>query len=84
MSYPYQIKSLEEYHEAYQKSVSDPEGFWSEIAATFSWHKPWEKVLEWNFKEPKVQWFIGGKLNITSGSSPGHPGRPACYHMGAQ
>ena len=65
MSYPYQIKSLEEYHEAYQKSVSDPEGFWSEIAATFSWHKPWEKVLEWNFKEPKVQWFIGGKLNIT-------------------
>lgn len=65
MSYPYQIKSLEEYHKAYQKSVSDPEGFWSEIAATFSWHKPWEKVLEWNFKEPKVQWFIGGKLNIT-------------------
>jgi acetyl-CoA synthetase len=23
------------------------------------------KVLNWNFTEPKVEWFIGGKLNIT-------------------
>jgi len=27
--------------------------------------KKWDKVLEWNFKEPKVEWFKGGKLNIT-------------------
>jgi acetyl-CoA synthetase len=65
MSYPYQIRSLQQYHEAYQKSVSDPEGFWADIASHFSWRKPWEKVLEWNFREPRVQWFIGGKLNIT-------------------
>ena len=65
MSYPYQIRSLQQYHEAYQKSVSDPEGFWADIASHFSWRKPWEKVLDWNFREPQVQWFIGGKLNIT-------------------
>jgi acetyl-CoA synthetase len=65
MSYPYQIRSLQQYHEAYQKSVSDPEGFWSDIATHFSWRKPWDKVLDWNFREPQVQWFIGGKLNIT-------------------
>ena len=65
MSYPYQIKSLEQYHEAYRKSVEDPEGFWADIAATFTWKKPWEKVLEWNFREPSVKWFIGGQLNIT-------------------
>ena len=65
MSYPYQIKSLEEYHSAYKKSVEDPERFWADIAENFSWRKKWDKVLEWNFKEPKVEWFKGAKLNIT-------------------
>ncbi len=60
-----QIKSLEQYHETYQRSVTDPEGFWAEQAATFQWSKPWKDVLKWNFKEPKVKWFVGGKLNIT-------------------
>lgn len=65
MSYPYQIKSLEQYHEAYEKSIEDPEGFWSSVADHFQWKKKWNKVLEWNFKEPKVEWFKGAKLNIT-------------------
>jgi len=65
MSYPYQIKSLEEYNSAYKKSVEDPEGFWGNIAENFSWRKKWDTVLEWNFKEPKVEWFKGAKLNIT-------------------
>jgi len=65
MSYPYQIKSLEEYHEHYKKSVEDPEGFWSSVAENFYWRKKWDKVLQWNFTEPKVEWFAGGKLNIT-------------------
>lgn len=65
MSYPYQIKSLEQYHSAYKKSVDDPEKFWSEIAESFSWKKKWDNVLEWNFSEPKIKWFEGGKLNIT-------------------
>jgi len=65
MSYPYQIKSLEQYHEAYKKSIDTPELFWNEIAETFTWQKKWDKTLEWNFKDPKVEWFKGGKLNIT-------------------
>src|SRR5436190_12790637 len=65
MSYPYQIKSAEEYEKAYKKSVEDPEGFWQEIAENFTWKKKWDKVLEWNFTEPNVKWFINGKLNIT-------------------
>ena len=35
MSYPYQIKSFEEYTTAYQQSVEDPEGFWGKIAENF-------------------------------------------------
>jgi len=65
MSYPYQIKSLEQYHRAYEQSVSDPESFWADIAENFTWRKRWDKVLDWNFREPHVNWFIGGQLNIT-------------------
>ncbi|MBK9568499.1 MAG: acetate--CoA ligase [Chitinophagaceae bacterium] len=65
MSYPFQITSLEQYHKDYKKSVDDPEAFWSGVAENFQWRKKWDKVLEWNFKEPKVEWFRGGKMNIT-------------------
>ena len=65
MSYPYQIKSADEYKAAYKKSVEDPEGFWGEVASHFYWRKKWNKVLEWDFKKPTIKWFDGGKLNIT-------------------
>jgi acetyl-CoA synthetase len=65
MSYPYQIKNFEGYQEAYQKSIQDPDQFWGEVAAHFTWHKKWDKVSAWNFKDPSIQWFVGGKLNIT-------------------
>ncbi len=65
MPYPYQIKSLEEYHISYKKSIENPEEFWADIANHFEWKKKWDKVLEWNFNEPKIEWFKGGKLNIT-------------------
>jgi len=65
MSYPYQIKSIEEYHEAWKKSVEHPEAFWGDIAKNFQWKKPWNTVLDWNFKEPSVKWFDGAQLNIT-------------------
>jgi acetyl-CoA synthetase len=65
MSYNYQIKSLEQYHADYKKSIEQPEEFWSNVAENFTWRKKWDKVLEWNFTEPKVEWFKGAKLNIT-------------------
>ena len=65
MLYPFQITSLEQYHEDYNKSVNDPEGFWGNVAENFLWRKKWDKVLNWNFTEPTVEWFKGGKLNIT-------------------
>lgn len=60
-----QIRTFAEYKKAYQKSVEDPEAFWSEIADTFTWKKKWDKTLEWDFTKPEVKWFQGGKLNIT-------------------
>lgn len=65
MPYPFQITSLEEYQLRYKQSVENPEKFWGEVAESFLWKKKWDKVLEWNFTEPKVEWYKGGKLNIT-------------------
>lgn len=65
MHYPHQIKTLEEYHATYKRSVEDPEGFWGSVAEQFTWKKKWDKVLDWNFTTPDIQWFAGGKLNIT-------------------
>lgn len=59
------ITSLAEYLEKYQESVANPEGFWEKIAEDYYWHKKWDKVLEWNFDEPNINWFQNGKLNIT-------------------
>jgi acetyl-CoA synthetase len=56
---------MESYQQDYKQSLEKPEEFWENIAETFTWKKKWDKVLEWNFKEPNVKWFKGGKLNIT-------------------
>ncbi|MDB5263932.1 MAG: acetyl-CoA synthetase [Adhaeribacter sp.] len=61
----YTIKSFDEYQQAYHESVQNPEGFWANIAEQFTWQQKWDKVLDWNFEEPNVKWFINGKLNIT-------------------
>lgn len=59
------IKTFEEYQNQYAESISNPEQFWGNIAKTFLWKKPWNKTLAWSFNEPKIEWFINGKLNIT-------------------
>ncbi len=65
MSYPYQITSESQYRQAFNDSVENPEKFWAGVAENFYWRKKWDKVLEYNFTEPSIKWFEGGKLNIT-------------------
>jgi len=60
-----QIKTLQQYKEVYQESIQNPDKFWEKEALTFQWLKPFDKVLEWNFSEPKIKWFLNGKTNIT-------------------
>ncbi|MBN8576813.1 MAG: acetate--CoA ligase [Cytophagales bacterium] len=59
------ITTLANYHQSYKESIDQPEVFWARVAESFSWKRKWDKVLDWNFSEPKVKWFEGGKLNIT-------------------
>jgi acetyl-CoA synthetase len=65
MSYAFQIKTAEQYQEAYRNSIEKPEAFWAEVADSFEWKEKWNEVLEWNFEEPRVSWFKNARLNIT-------------------
>jgi len=56
--------SKEEFDRLYEKSIKEPENFWSQMAEKeIEWFRKWDKVFEWNY--PYYKWFIGGKLNIT-------------------
>ncbi|MCD6498086.1 MAG: acetate--CoA ligase [Deltaproteobacteria bacterium] len=71
------IKGYEEYKKMYDRSISDPEGFWAEMAEQFvTWDKKWDKVWDWEFKTPKIKWFEGGKLNVTANCLDRHMGTP--------
>jgi acetyl-CoA synthetase len=59
------ILTFEQYQSEYKRSVENPEAFWAEQAETFSWKTKWSKVLDWNFEQPDIKWFVGGKFNIT-------------------
>ena len=47
---------------AYQRSLNDPEGFWSDAAKDIHWDNPFTKVLDESNK-PFYKWFADGKLN---------------------
>ncbi len=57
------VSSMETYDSMYKRSLEDPDGFWSEIAAELDWFEPWNTVLEW--EEPFAEWFVGGKTNLS-------------------
>jgi propionyl-CoA synthetase len=50
------------YEEIFQRSITDPETFWSEAAEAITWQRKWDKVLDGSNK-PFYRWFSGGELN---------------------
>jgi len=73
------ISTLSGYIFEYQKSITNPVGFWANIAETFFWRKKWDEVLSWDFKKADVKWFINAKLNITENIFERH-----LFHRGNQ
>ena len=59
------IGSLERYREMYERSIADPDGFWSEVADGFFWKQKWSKVREFDFKGSiSIKYFVGAKTNV--------------------
>jgi len=60
------IKAMDDYNRMYDQSISDPEGFWGEIANGFYWKEKWTSVRDYDFKDKiSIKWFAGAKTNIT-------------------
>ncbi len=58
--------TAESYQALYQQSIDEPEKFWSEQAKLFlDWSKPWDKTLEFDYRKGQINWFKGGKLNVS-------------------
>ena len=57
------VSSMEEYYALYQRSVSDPDGFWADQARELHWFSPPETILEW--EPPHARWFDGGITNLS-------------------
>ncbi len=61
----FDIKSLSDYQQQYQLSVSNPQKFWDEIAQNFYWFQPYSQVSDCDLKQAKIAWFVDGKTNIS-------------------
>ncbi|MBN13810.1 MAG: acetate--CoA ligase [Pelagibacterium sp.] len=60
--------TAEQYDRMYQRSVSDPDGFWGEHALRIDWIKPFTKVKNTSFEWPdiSIKWFEDGQLNVAA------------------
>jgi acetyl-CoA synthetase len=59
------VKNRAEYEKMWKQSVEDPEAFWGNAAKELFWFKPWLKVNREDFAKGQLEWFIGGKTNIS-------------------
>ncbi len=61
------IPDRETYDTLYRRSIDDPEGFWGEEALKYlTWDSPWDRVLDYDFNEARIEWFKGGVLNASA------------------
>ena len=55
----------DEYESLYRQSIDHPEKFWAEQGRRIDWFKEWDSVKETDFKTASINWYAGGKLNVS-------------------
>ncbi len=74
------VSSDEQYRKMWERSISDPDGFWLEQARSLSWFKqPTESLrYTWDTAARKIEhtWFADGQLNVTVNCLDRHLGTP--------
>jgi acetyl-CoA synthetase len=60
--------NAESYEAMYQRSVTDPEGFWSEAGKRLHWIRPYTRTKNTSFAPGHVdiRWFEDGTLNVAA------------------
>ena len=60
------IPDMATYEAHYRRADQDPEGYWGDRAKELvNWFKPWDKVMDCDFNEARINWFVNGKLNVS-------------------
>ena len=59
------VSSMDQYNKMYDKSIRDPEEFWSDVAERITWYKKWDKVRSYDFGSADIKFFEGAKLNVS-------------------
>ncbi|HEY1145892.1 MAG TPA: acetate--CoA ligase, partial [Allosphingosinicella sp.] len=54
----------EQYSELYRRSLADPDGFWSELAARLDWMERPQTIANASFDPVSIRWFEDGILNL--------------------
>jgi propionyl-CoA synthetase len=73
-----------DYAEAFQRSITDPDGFWAEAAAAVDWYRAPTTVLD-RSNPPMYRWFPDGVLNTCFNAvdrhvAGGRADQPALIH----
>jgi len=63
------IKSIDEYNNLYENSISDKKNFWNEKAERIDWIEKWDKSYDYDFVNGNIKWFENGKLNVSYNST---------------
>ena len=71
VSYPLKLASVSTNYQAlYKESISNPEGFWGDIAKKkLHWYKVFDQVMDCDMEKGEFKWFIGGELNVSGNTS---------------
>ena len=59
------VKNMDQYKKEYNESIADRNAFWAEKAERISWVKKWDSVGEFDYVNANINWFEGGKLNVS-------------------
>lgn len=58
------------YTELYELSVKNPETFWGSIAKErLTWTRPFDQVKDCDISKGRINWFLGGQLNVSGNKS---------------
>ena len=59
------VKNMDQYKKEYNESIADRNAFWAKKAERISWVKKWDSVGEFDYVNANINWFEGGKLNVS-------------------
>ncbi len=58
-----EVATMAEYAERYRRSLVDPETYWTEEANRLDWFHPWHTLVDRDYHDVDIGWYLGGRLN---------------------